>query len=159
MDNSELNKDLNKQLNEALDEHEVKSSKLKKTLLILAVGLIILGVVLVVFYKSTREPAKSAGSHEEHLSKVGNLHDNNFDQKGFENLTLEPATPKKRRTSSIKLSRISKPSKCKKVPEPPIVLPTSPLDKNSPPTSSFKNRTPTPQTPARTAQRSHQSQA
>ncbi|WP_104732188.1 SPOR domain-containing protein [Helicobacter salomonis] len=131
MDNSDFSKDLNKRLDEALNEHEAKGSKLKKILLIAAIGLIVLGVVLVVFYKSTREPLKSASMpHEEHLQKVGNLHDNTFNSNNFENLTLEPSTNAKKEED--KFDQIVKDIQAKqaqKVPEPSIVLPTSPLDK------------------------------
>lgn len=81
---NELEQGLNKRLNEVVEE-EQKSSGFKKILLIVAIALIILVVVVVVFYKSTREPAKSASlPPDKNMQKIGNARD-------FESLTLEPA--------------------------------------------------------------------
>ncbi|MFC3846947.1 SPOR domain-containing protein [Helicobacter baculiformis] len=132
IDNSELKHDLNKKISEALNEHEAKSSGLKKILLIAAVGLIILGVVLVVFYKSTREPLKSASiPDDEHLQRVGNLHDSTPNQNNFENLTLESSNNTKKEEDRFdQIVRDIQAKQAQQVPEPSIMLPASPLDKS-----------------------------
>ncbi|WP_104750333.1 SPOR domain-containing protein [Helicobacter cynogastricus] len=132
MDNSESNQDLNinrRQFNEAIEEHE-KGSKLKKILLGVAISLIILGVVLVVFYKSTREPSKSPPiANDLSLQKTN---PNTFNQSNFENLTLD-SSPKKEEDKFDQIVKDIQAKQAQKIPEAPVMLPASPLDKSSPP--------------------------
>ncbi|BCD47157.1 Cell division protein ZipA [Helicobacter suis] len=147
MDNNELNKELNKRLNDLVEEE--KGSGLKKVLLIVAIGLIVLVVVLVVFYKSTREPAKSALlPPDKGMQKVGNTADHNANN--FESLNLEPTAKK---PEEDKFDQIVKDIQAKQKPNPQdetklTTLPASPLDKPAqptpPPTPPLQKPTPMP---------------
>ncbi|WP_104624734.1 SPOR domain-containing protein [Helicobacter felis] len=132
MDNSESNQDFNinkRQFDEAIEEHE-KGSKLKKILLGGAVSLIILGVVLVVFYKSTREPSKNPPlTHDLGLQKAD---PNTFNQSNFESLTLD-SSPKKEEDKFDQIVKDIQAKQAQKMPETPVMLPASPLDKPTPP--------------------------
>ncbi|GMB95653.1 SPOR domain-containing protein [Helicobacter sp. NHP22-001] len=129
---SELEQGLNRRLNEVVNGHEEqKGSGLKKILLIVAIALIILVVVVLVFYKSTREPAKSASlPPEKNMQKVGNGHD-------FESLTLEPAVKK---PEEDRFDKIVKDIQSKQNQSPTEdnnnaklnALPASPLDRPTP---------------------------
>ncbi|TSA86640.1 SPOR domain-containing protein [Helicobacter mehlei] len=129
--NSELNQELNKKLSEALAE-ESRGSGVKKILLIAAIALIVLAVVLVVFWKTSREPTKSVATPpaDQSLQKVGNIHDNNF-----ENLTLEPSANKKQEDKFDKIVQDiqARQAKTEGVEESSklLALPTSPLDKKT----------------------------
>ncbi|GLH57538.1 SPOR domain-containing protein [Helicobacter ailurogastricus] len=142
---NELEQGLNKRLNEVVEE-EQKSSGFKKILLIVAIALIILVVVVVVFYKSTREPAKSASlPPDKNMQKIGNARD-------FESLTLEPAVKK---PEEDRFDKIVKDIQSKQN-QPPLdtqnnpenkqlnALPVSPLDKTRAPKDIPAEPAPTP---------------
>ncbi|WP_240330955.1 SPOR domain-containing protein [Helicobacter suis] len=153
MDNNELNKELNKRLNDLVEEE--KGSGLKKILLIVAIALIVLVVVLVVFYKSTREPAKSALlPPDKGMQKVGNTHEADHNANNFESLNLEPTAKK---PEEDKFDQIVKDIQAKQKPSPQdesklATLPASPLDKPAseptpPPTPPLQKPTPMPVPP------------
>ncbi|WP_104639594.1 SPOR domain-containing protein [Helicobacter bizzozeronii] len=147
--NSELNQELNKKLSEALAE-ESRGSGIKKVLLIAAISLIVLAVVLVVFWKTSREPAKSATTPpaDQSLQKVGNIHDSNF-----ENLTLEsPAKKQEDKFDKIVQDIQARQAKPENTEDNTklLALPTSPLDKKpeQPPLKSELHPQPLEQKPA-----------
>ncbi|WP_104748125.1 SPOR domain-containing protein [Helicobacter cetorum] len=70
-------------------EEEVSGSGVKKALLIVAIAIIVLAVLLMVFWKSTREaPKENFLQADSSMQKIGNTHGEKKDNE-FENLNLD----------------------------------------------------------------------
>ncbi len=78
-------------LNEVILEEENNGSGTKKVFLIVAIAIIVLAVLLMVFWKSTRvAPKETFLQTDSSMQKIGNTKDEKKDD-AFENLNLDPS--------------------------------------------------------------------
>ncbi len=78
-------------LNEVILEEENNGSGTKKVFLIVAIAIIVLAVLLMVFWKSTRvAPKETFLQTDSGMQKIGNTKDEKKDD-AFENLNLDPS--------------------------------------------------------------------
>ncbi|WP_104712648.1 SPOR domain-containing protein [Helicobacter cetorum] len=79
----------NEKLNDMMLDEETSGSGIKKALLIVAIAIIILAVLLMVFWKSTREtPKDNFLQTDSSMQKIGNTKEEKKDDE-FENLNLD----------------------------------------------------------------------